>query len=195
MPSIEELTADFGPNKVDYTTALHIHPLLTFFFFYFSFISFLLSRARSSSQTTSSSLRAYLSSRQTPMYLFDRSPWRCTLVRMCSLLDPTDVARARYFSIFSCYFSLSYPFYLLCPSSLALYCLSILLFKQLFRILGGLWPVFGGTLTKPSKDKLFYVPQRPYMTLGTLRDQVLYPFSHTTARNKVCLPLLVTLFL
>ncbi|MDR0245593.1 MAG: ATP-binding cassette domain-containing protein [Burkholderia sp.] len=47
--------------------------------------------------------------------------------------------------------------------------------SSLLRALAGLWDRGSGRLKMPSADQLLFLPQRPYMLLGTLRAQLLYP--------------------
>ncbi|HBL58683.1 MAG TPA: ABC transporter ATP-binding protein [Cyanobacteria bacterium UBA8803] len=50
--------------------------------------------------------------------------------------------------------------------------------SSLLRAIAGLWNSGQGTIVRPEPDQILFLPQRPYMVLGTLRDQLLYPNTH-----------------
>jgi len=55
------------------------------------------------------------------------------------------------------------------------------------RILAGLWPVYRGLVSRPKaigEDGIMFLPQRPYLSIGTLRDQVIYPDGEANMRDK-----------
>ncbi|MCJ1409110.1 hypothetical protein MMC19_003188 [Ptychographa xylographoides] len=54
------------------------------------------------------------------------------------------------------------------------------------RMVAGLWPVYRGLVSRPRSigtDGIMFLPQRPYLSIGTLRDQVIYPHSEMDMRD------------
>ncbi|MBP5971600.1 ABC transporter ATP-binding protein/permease [Brasilonema sp. CT11] len=47
--------------------------------------------------------------------------------------------------------------------------------SSLLRAIAGLWNAGTGRLVRPSLEEVLFLPQRPYIILGTLREQLLYP--------------------
>jgi len=49
--------------------------------------------------------------------------------------------------------------------------------STILKALAGLWPWGDGTIELPDNPKLFFMPPRPYLPTGTLRDAIDYPVS------------------
>lgn len=47
--------------------------------------------------------------------------------------------------------------------------------SSLLRAIAGLWYAGSGTIFRPGADDILFLPQQPYMLLGPLRSQLLYP--------------------
>ncbi|ELR98134.1 ABC transporter ATP-binding protein/permease [Gloeocapsa sp. PCC 73106] len=47
--------------------------------------------------------------------------------------------------------------------------------SSLLRAIAGLWNKGSGRIIRPDSDEMLFLPQKPYMILGTLRQQLLYP--------------------
>jgi len=58
--------------------------------------------------------------------------------------------------------------------------------SSIARIVAGLWPVYRGLVSRPRQvgmDGIMFLPQRPYLSVGTLRDQVIYPHTEFDMRE------------
>jgi putative ATP-binding cassette transporter len=47
--------------------------------------------------------------------------------------------------------------------------------SSLLRAIAGLWTQGSGEILRPALQEIYFLPQRPYMLLGSLKDQLLYP--------------------
>ena len=47
--------------------------------------------------------------------------------------------------------------------------------STLLRAIAGIWPFVEGKINMPQTEELMFIPQKPYIPLGSLRDALLYP--------------------
>jgi len=50
--------------------------------------------------------------------------------------------------------------------------------STLFRALAGIWPYWKGKIALPHGGRLLFLPQKPYLPIGTLKHAVCYPGDH-----------------
>ncbi|MGK7928800.1 MAG: ABC transporter ATP-binding protein/permease [Spirulina sp.] len=56
--------------------------------------------------------------------------------------------------------------------------------SSILRAIAGLWDAGTGRITRPQLDDMLFLPQRPYMIMGTLREQLLYPHGDRQIDNE-----------
>ncbi|MCZ2203131.1 ABC transporter ATP-binding protein/permease [Cylindrospermopsis raciborskii] len=56
--------------------------------------------------------------------------------------------------------------------------------SSLLRALAGLWKSGTGTIVRPDLSEILFLPQRPYMILGTLTEQLIYPYNYTDIKEE-----------
>ena len=62
--------------------------------------------------------------------------------------------------------------------------------SSLLRAIAGLWHTGSGTVQHPPLEDMFFLPQRPYMQIDTLRSQIIYPSKQTALSDERLLELL-----
>ena len=62
--------------------------------------------------------------------------------------------------------------------------------SSLLRAIAGLWTQGSGTIDQPPQDDVFFLPQRPYLQVGSLRSQLIYPSTHTAHDDAALLKVL-----
>ena len=56
--------------------------------------------------------------------------------------------------------------------------------SSILRAVAGLWKQGDGYIYRPETTKMLFIPQRPYMVLGSLRKQILYPHTEQVFTDK-----------
>jgi len=56
--------------------------------------------------------------------------------------------------------------------------------STLFRAIAGIWPYWKGRIALPKGARLLFLPQKPYLPIGSLKNAVCYPMDHAQVSDE-----------